>query len=118
MKQFLRSLFMLLMLVVWASGSFAQEKTYSYTFGTATEADFTSLNQTKTLNGKSWSLAVTPNNAHINTDTQTKGQQIGSKNNPVKKPHIQRQTFLERSKKFRLRQAMPVVYQKQMYLFL
>ena len=85
MKQHLRSLFMLLMLVVWASGSFAQEKTYSYTFGTATEADFTSLNQTKTLNGKSWSLAVTPNNAHINTDTQTKGQQIGSKNNPVKK---------------------------------
>lgn len=85
MKQFLRSLFMLLMLVVWASGSFAQEKTYSYTFGTATKADFTSLNQTKTLNGKSWSLAVTPNNAHINTDTQQNGQQIGSKNSPVKK---------------------------------
>ena len=76
---------MLLMLVVWASGSFAQEKTYSYTFGTATKADFTSLNQTKTLNGKSWSLAVTPNNAHINTDTQQNGQQIGSKNSPVKK---------------------------------
>ena len=73
------------MLVVWASGSFAQEKTYSYTFGTATKADFTSLNQTKTLNGKSWSLAVTPNNAHINTDTQQNGQQIGSKNSPVKK---------------------------------
>ena len=85
MKQHLRSLFMLLMLVVWASGSFAQEKTYSYTFGTATKADFTSLNQTKTLNGKSWSLAVTPNNAHINTDTQQNGQQIGSKNSPVKK---------------------------------
>lgn len=85
MKQHLRSLFMLLMLVVWASGSFAQEKTYSYTFGTATKADFISLNQTKTLNGKSWSLAVTPNNAHINTDKQPDGQQIGSKNNPVKK---------------------------------
>ena len=85
MKQHLRSLFMLLMLVVWASGSFAQEKTYSYTFGTAANADFTSLNQTKTLNGKSWSLAVDPNDAYITTDTQTKGQQIGSKNSPVKK---------------------------------
>lgn len=84
MKQHLRSLFMLLMLVVWASGSFAQQ-TYSYTFGTATKADFTSLNQTKILNGKSWSLAVTPNNAHINTDKQPDGQQIGSKTSPVKK---------------------------------
>lgn len=85
MKQFLRSFLTLLMLVVWASGSFAQEKTYSYTFGTATKADFTSLNQTKTLNGKSWSLAVDPNDAHINTDRQPNGQQIGSSNNPVKK---------------------------------
>ena len=85
MKQFLRSFLTLLMLVVWASGSFAQEKTYSYTFGTATKADFTSLNQTKTLNGKSWSLAVTPDNAFINTDSQSNGQQIGSNNNPVKK---------------------------------
>lgn len=83
MKQILRSLCTLLMLVVWASG-FADEKTYSYTFVSKV---FSSENVTKTLNDINWTLSaecmVATKTTYFGVD-RTKGQQFGSGNQPVK----------------------------------
>lgn len=73
------------MLVAWASG-FAADKTYSYTFGKAQNADFTSKNQTKKIGGIDWTLASDAKT--IITSANPSGQQIGSNNNPVKNATI------------------------------
>ena len=83
MKQFLRSLCTLLMLVVWASG-FAADKTYSYTFASSV---FTSESETKSLNNIDWTLSAEIMNS--NTEIyfgvdKNKGQQFGSGKKPVK----------------------------------
>lgn len=73
MKQILRSLCTLLMLVVWASG-FAADKTYSYTFK---KGDFSASQKTNTLNGVNWTLATTC--TKFGFDTQySRGFSIGS----------------------------------------
>ena len=83
MKQILRSLCTLLMLVVWASG-FAADKTYSYTFVSKV---FSSENVTKTLNDINWTLSaecmVATKTTYFGAD-KTKGQQFGSGKQPVK----------------------------------
>ena len=83
MKQILRSLCTLLMLVVWASG-FADEKTYSYTFVSKV---FSSENVTKTLNDINWTLSAERMNSNTEIyfgNDKTKGQQFGSIKKPVK----------------------------------
>ncbi len=83
MKQFLRSILTLLMLVVWASG-FAAEKTYSYTFDSKI---FASESATNSLNKIDWTLSaerMISNKATYFGSDKNKGQQFGSSNNPVK----------------------------------
>lgn len=79
MKQHLRSLFMLLMLVVWASGSFAQEKTYSYTF--VKGGVFTQAKQTKIFNKISWDFAT--QGKFFQFDGNLKAFRVGSKTTPA-----------------------------------
>lgn len=79
MKQHLRSLFMLLMLVVWASGSFAQEKTYSYTF--VKGGVFTKAKQTKTFNKISWDFAAQGKTFQF--DGNLNAFRVGSKTTPA-----------------------------------
>lgn len=79
MKQHLRSLFMLLMLVVWASGSFAQEKTYSYTF--VRGGVFTKATQTKIFNNISWDFATQGKTFQF--DGNLNAFRVGSKSTPA-----------------------------------
>lgn len=77
MKQILRSLCTLLMLVAWASG-FAADKTYSYTFKSG---DFSAKKKTSTLNGVNWTLAVDSwKGKESYAWDNTKGLKIGSGN--------------------------------------
>lgn len=79
MKQHLRSLFMLLILVVWASGSFAQEKTYSYTF--VKGGVFTQAKQTKIFNKISWDFAT--QGKQFQFDGNLKAFRVGSRSTPA-----------------------------------
>lgn len=88
MKQHLRSLFMLLMLVVWASGSFAQEKTYSYTF--VKGGVFTEAKQTKTFNGIKWTIST---DAGYFAFANNGANQIGSQKKPGKNTTISTSDF-------------------------
>lgn len=86
MKRILRSFFLLLLVIVWSSNALAVTSPYSYTFGKAQNADFTSKNQTKKLGGIDWTLASDAK--IIITSAKSSGQQIGSNNNPVKNATI------------------------------
>ena len=86
MKRILRSFFLLLLVIVWSSNALAVTNPYSYTFGKAQNADFTSKNQTKKLGGIDWTLASDAKT--IITSAKSSGQQIGSNNNPVKNATI------------------------------
>lgn len=86
MKRILRSFFLLLLVIVWSSNALAVTSPYSYTFGKAQNADFTSKNQTKKLGGIDWTLASDAKT--IITSAKSSGQQIGSNNNPVKNATI------------------------------
>lgn len=86
MKRILRSFFLLLLVIVWSSNALAVTSPYSYTFGKAQNADFTSKNQTKKLGGIDWTLASDAQK--IITSANPSGQQIGTNNNPVKNATI------------------------------
>lgn len=86
MKQFLRSFFLLLLVIVWSSNALAVTSPYSYTFGKAQNADFTSKNQTTKLDGIDWTLASDAKT--IITSANSSGQQIGSNKYPVKNATI------------------------------
>ena len=88
MKQILRSLCTLLMLVVWASG-FAADKTYSYTF--VQGGVFTQAKQTKTFNGVNWTIT---SDGYLSFEgSSNKAQQIGSKKKPAKNTVISTSDF-------------------------
>lgn len=86
MKRILRSFFLLLLVIVWSSNALAVTSPYSYTFGKAQNADFTSKNQTKKLGGIDWTLASDAKT--IKTSVNSSGQQIGSNKYPVKNATI------------------------------
>lgn len=86
MKRILRSFFLLLLVIVWSSNALAVTSPYSYTFGKAQNADFTSKNQTKKIGGIDWTLASDAQK--IITSANPSGQQIGTNNNPVKNATI------------------------------
>lgn len=86
MKRILRSFFLLLLVIAWSSNALAVTSPYSYTFGKAKNADFTSKNQTKKLGGIDWTLASDAKN--IITSANSSGQQIGSNKYPVKNATI------------------------------
>lgn len=86
MKRILRSFFLLLLVIVWSSNALAVTSPYSYTFGKAQNADFTSKNQTKKLGGIDWTLASDAKT--IITSAISSGQQIGSNKYPVKNATI------------------------------
>lgn len=86
MKRILRSFFLLLLVIAWSSNALAVTSPYSYTFGKAQNADFTSKNQTKKLGGIDWTLASDAKN--IITSANSSGQQIGSNKYPVKNATI------------------------------
>lgn len=86
MKRILRSFFLLLLVIDWSSNALAVTSPYSYTFGKAKNADFTSKNQTKKLGGIDWTLASDAKN--IITSANSSGQQIGSNKYPVKNATI------------------------------
>lgn len=86
MKRILRSFFLLLLVIVWSSNALAVTSPYSYTFGKAQNADFTSKNQTTKLDGIDWTLASDAKT--IITSANSSGQQIGSNNYPVKNATI------------------------------
>lgn len=86
MKRILRSFFLLLLVIVWSSNALAVTSPYSYTFGKAQNADFTSKNQTRKLGGIDWTLASDAQN--IITTSNPSGQQIGSNKKPVKNATI------------------------------
>lgn len=88
MKQFLRSLCTLLMLVVWASG-FAAEKTYSYTF--VKGGVFTEDKLTGTFNGVNWTIT---SDGYLSFEgSSNKAQQIGSKKKTAKNTVISTSDF-------------------------
>lgn len=86
MKRILRSFFLLLLVIVWSSNALAVTSPYSYTFGKAQNADFTSKNQTTKLDGIDWTLASDAKT--IITSANSSGQQIGSIKYPVKNATI------------------------------
>lgn len=86
MKRILRSFLTLLLAIVWSSNALAVTSPYSYTFGKAQNADFTSKNQTKKLGGIDWTLASDAKT--IKTSVNSSGQQIGSNKYPVKNATI------------------------------
>lgn len=86
MKRILRSFFLLFLVIVWSSNALAVTSPYSYTFGKAQNADFTSKNQTTKLGGIDWTLASDAKN--IITSVNSSGQQIGSNKYPVKNATI------------------------------
>ncbi len=86
MKRILRSFFLLLLVIVWSSNALAVTSPYSYTFGKAQNADFTSKNQTTKLDGIDWTLASDAKT--IITSANSSGQQIGSNKYPVKNATI------------------------------
>ena len=86
MKRILRSFFLLLLVIVWSSNALAVTSPYSYTFGKAQNADFTSKNQTTKLGGIDWTLASDAKT--IITSANSSGQQIGSNKYPVKNATI------------------------------
>ena len=86
MKRILRSFFLLLLVIVWSSNALAVTSPYSYTFGKAQNADFTSKNQTTNLGGIDWTLASDAKT--IITSANSSGQQIGSNKYPVKNATI------------------------------
>ena len=86
MKRILRSFFLLLLVIVWSSNALAVTRPYSYTFGKAQNADFTSKNQTTKLGGIDWTLASDAKT--IITSANSSGQQIGSNKYPVKNATI------------------------------
>ena len=86
MKRILRSFFLLLLVIAWSSNALAVTSPYSYMFGKAQKADFTSKNQTKKLGGIDWTLASDAKN--IMTSENSSGQQIGSNKYPVKNATI------------------------------
>lgn len=86
MKRILRSFFLLLLVIVWSSNALAVTSPYSYTFGKAQNADFTSKNQTTKLGGIDWTLASDAKT--IITSANSSGQQIGSIKYPVKNATI------------------------------
>ena len=86
MKRILRSFFLLLLVIAWSSNALAVTSPYSYTFGKAQNADFTSKNQTRKLGGIDWTLASDAQN--IITTSNPSGQQIGSNKKPVKNATI------------------------------
>ena len=67
------------MLVVWASGSFAQEKTYSYTF--VKGGVFTQAKQTKNFNNISWDFAT--QGSTFQFDGTFNAFRVGSKSTPA-----------------------------------
>lgn len=73
-------------MIVWSSNALAVTSPYSYTFGKAQNADFTSKNQTTKLGGIDWTLASDAKN--IITSVNSSGQQIGSNKYPVKNATI------------------------------
>lgn len=86
MKRILRSFFLLLLVIVWSSNALAVTSPYSYTFGKAQNADFTSKNQTTKLGGIDWTLASDAKT--IITSANSSGQRIGSNKYPVKNATI------------------------------
>ena len=86
MKRILRSFFLLLLVIVWSSNALAVTSPYSYTFGKAQNADFTSKNQTTKLDGIDWTLASDAKT--IITSANSSGQKIGSNKYPVKNATI------------------------------
>lgn len=86
MKRILRSFFLLLLVIVWSSNALAVTSPYSYTFGKAQNADFTSKNQTTKLDRIDWTLASDAKT--IITSANSSGQQIGSNKYPVKNATI------------------------------
>ncbi len=73
-------------MIVWSSNALAVTSPYSYTFGKAQNADFTSKNQTTKLDGIDWTLASDAKT--IITSANSSGQQIGSNKYPVKNATI------------------------------
>lgn len=73
-------------MIVWSSNALAVTSPYSYTFGKAQNADFTSKNQTTKLGGIDWTLASDAKT--IITSAKSSGQQIGSNKYPVKNATI------------------------------
>lgn len=73
-------------MIVWSSNALAVTSPYSYTFGKAQNADFTSKNQTTKLGGIDWTLASDAKT--IITSANSSGQQIGSNKYPVKNATI------------------------------
>lgn len=86
MKQHLRSLWTLLLLMMWCSVGFAAETTYSYTFKSG---DFSAKKKTNTLNGINWTLAV---ESWYGSESYAwdngKGLKIGSSNSKYPKGNV------------------------------
>ena len=86
MKQHLRSLWTLLLLMMWCSVGFAAETTYSYTFKSG---DFSAKKKTNTLNGINWTLAVESwDGSESYAWDNEKGLKIGSSNSKYPKGNV------------------------------
>lgn len=86
MKQHLRSLWTLLLLMMWCSVGFAAETTYNYTFKAG---DFSAKKKTNTLNGINWTLAVESwNGSESYAWDNGKGLKIGSSNSKYPKGNV------------------------------
>lgn len=86
MKQHLRSLWTLLLLMMWCSVGFAAETTYNYTFKAG---DFSAKKKTNTLNGINWTLAVESwDGSESYAWDNEKGLKIGSSNSKYPKGNV------------------------------
>ncbi|MCI7786949.1 MAG: hypothetical protein MR489_05065 [Prevotella sp.] len=88
MKQFLRSFFLLLLVIVWSSNALAVTSPYSYTFKSG--GSFTADQQTKTLGGVNWTIA---SDGYLSYEGNNQAQQIGKKNSPAKNTEISTSDF-------------------------
>lgn len=89
MKHFLRSFFLLLLVIVWSSNALAVTSPYSYTFKSG--GSFTDDKQTKTLGGVNWTIT---SDGYLSFEGgSNKAQQIGSKKKPAKNTVISTSDF-------------------------
>lgn len=83
MKQFLRSLCTLLLLMMWCSVGFAAETTYNYTFKSG---DFSAKKKTNTLNGVNWTLTTSCSTFGFESSNSQRGFSIGTNKTNPKNP--------------------------------
>lgn len=83
MKQFLRSLWTLLLLMMWCSVGFAAETTYNYTFKAGV---FSAQKKTNTLNGVEWTLTTSCSTFGFESSNSQRGFSIGTNKTNPKNP--------------------------------